>query len=161
MEYRDNEQFRAAMERYFQGDTTLEEESALAEYAQRADLPADLKYAEAIFGRHESFHAERTDITPIRRRFVRPLLYTLSSATAAAAITLALIFGVKSETEDNYCYINGVRITNVSEARTKTSEIMRKLNKNCDMAARQFERVEEAQHSAAEMEKAINKVKIK
>lgn len=115
----DRDTVREALERYFEGATSVREERALREYfAGAEDIPTDLAYARTIFGFWDDTAAQTSEstfevpadtrpIVPARRR--RRLM--IWACGAAAAVVAAVAVLVTGNTETVYCYVNGQAVT--------------------------------------------------
>lgn len=132
MEYNE---IKRLLDRYFDGETTLDEEQALRRYfASTADIPADLRYAAPMFAYVSQKRAQtrpaaaRTALKcSSRRRFS-----VFAAATAAAAcIALGAVavfhsgdFSQNPISEVAYCYLDGRAITDRAEAEKLTRRIL-------------------------------------
>ncbi len=127
--------------KYFDGETTLTEEQQIREFfTYEEDIPAELKYAQAMFGHFAeaacvtgkpAVHPEQTlsgkrqarPAAPAREhRGKRGLKYYLAGAVSAAAViaaTLVLTTNVGNEfgaEQTVYCYIDGEPVTDLDLA---------------------------------------------
>ena len=123
MEYNE---IRRLLDRYFDGETTLDEEQALRRFfASTADVPADLRYAAPMF----AYAAEkRTQTRPVAakassKRFSHRLGSIAASVAAAACIVLGAMtvfrggdLAADIVPEQAYCYLDGRAITDRAEA---------------------------------------------
>jgi hypothetical protein len=127
------------IEKYFEGQTTLEEEQALRDYFQQENIAEKWKIYQPIF---QFFSSERepefkTPI-PVKRR-MRPVLWF--SATAAAAC-LFLLFSLKFtfNSHTSMAYIDGKKYTDIALIQTEALKALENLSEaNEDVYSSQIE----------------------
>lgn len=122
---------RTLLDRYFDGETTAEQERTLKRYFAGKDIPSDLQYARSLFGALSAAAEERcplgaADLVPaanrgtraakrLRGRIVR--LASLCAATAAAVVLLCTLFLTdRNSRPEIYCYLNGQPVTDMDIA---------------------------------------------
>lgn len=151
-------QIRLLLDKYFDGNSSLEEERRLKAYfSTQEQIPEDIKYARAMFGFFaesseavmtqtiETPHTVLPKLNPIKRRFSKRLLYL----TASCAAVMALAFIITSKfgwlNDDNvtiYGYINGKPITDVQQAMDYTITAMDQVSGAMELSARSINSIE-------------------
>lgn len=105
---------RELLDKYYEGATTLAEESLLRRFLTSAkNLPADLQAEAALFGGVVSLREESTDVEvlPFKRQSrLSQILRTrwVSAISVAAVACMALLAGLNAD--KTYGYINGTPI---------------------------------------------------
>lgn len=105
------EQADKLIEKYYDGLSTVEEEKLLRKFLSQPKLPAKYKPEQDIFGYFE-LKKQKTTFK------IQPYIRWVS--TVAAVLVLA--FGIQIfilQSSGNYAYIDGVKITNNDEIRTR------------------------------------------
>lgn len=137
MEYNSN--IEELIERYFEGETTLDEEQQIASYiAQCKELTPELQALKLMFesaARTRELHAPQT--TPQPQRVQRRTMW-LRYATAAAAACIVIAFAIRlfipfgheaSAPQSNIvCYIDGELVASNSTSRAEASRILGNVN---------------------------------
>jgi len=130
---------RQLLERYHQGDTSLEEERQLSDYFCNAPLPDDLLPYRALFRffRHEAAVMPPQKINPSMRKAIR----IFAPLTAVAAM-LILFFALyhPQPAQEFLCYKDGARIDDREEvvqlAQHQLNQISIRMQKATALAAR-------------------------
>lgn len=105
---------RELLDKYYEGATTLAEESLLRRFLSTAkNLPEDLQAEAALFGGAVSLREESTDIEVLpfkRQSHLSQILRTrwVSAISVAAVACMALMAGLNAD--KTYGYINGTPI---------------------------------------------------
>ena len=91
MEY-DINKIRTLCDRYFDGDTTAEEEQLLREYFNHVkDIPADLRAVKVMMtGMSEAAAMTYSPPAPARKGIIRKIVWGTISAAAAISLVVAL-----------------------------------------------------------------------
>ncbi len=153
---------RSMLERYLEGESSLEEESRLKAYfSQETDIPADLAYAKAMFCTFSQLHeGVNRQAVPLRMETARRQRGFIGKVAAIAA---SLVIGIavggnvalmhyKHESmmatgqpvapapqeQKIYGYINGRPITDVHEACSRGAETLRSMDNHFKEPARQY-----------------------
>lgn len=107
------------VEKWLDGNTSLEEERTLADYFAAGEVADNLRWAEALFARNAQARTA-TPATPIvppmaspRRRTLR--LALVATVSVAAAMALGL-FGVSHTQKQACAYINGQMVCDAAVA---------------------------------------------
>lgn len=141
-----SERIELLLERYLDATATDAEECELREYFSRtADIPADLRWAQTLFGGMETLSAERMPESepagsheeiltamptrtpdsiptppPIRVRRVTLAQRWVTTVSAAAAALMLGLFVYAEFVRKPYCYIDGVAVYNKEVAMQTT-----------------------------------------
>ncbi len=133
MEYNE---IKRLLDRYFDGETTLDEEQTLRRYfTSAADIPADLRYAAPMFAYAAKKRAQtrpvaaKTEHSRLpRRRFG---VFAAATAAAAACIAIGAVivfrggdFRQDAVSNEVYCYLDGRAITDRAEAERVTRRVL-------------------------------------
>ncbi len=98
------------LNRYFEGETSLQEEQTLKEYFLNADnVPAKWNYAKAMFTGFSS-NKEVTSHTVVVKKKGMPLKRIAAAAAVVALLSVSVALFVPKEKEI-YCYVNGKPVT--------------------------------------------------
>ncbi|NLX82134.1 MAG: hypothetical protein GXZ03_11320 [Proteiniphilum sp.] len=113
------------IDRYFVGDTSIEEERLLRDYFSDTDnIDEEIKYLQPMFNYlsdeakalqvlSEVLAEEREDVKRVNDKSkVRKLVIIVSSFAASLLIGAFLLFGNMNNKSKNYVWIDGERITN-------------------------------------------------
>lgn len=99
------------IEKYYEGLTTVEEERKLREFLSQSNLPEHYKPEQAIFG----YFDHKKQKAPIR-------FLPIIRWSGAAAVILFTVFSINryvNENQTNYAFIDGKKITNVQEIKSR------------------------------------------
>ncbi|NDV81467.1 hypothetical protein [Bacteroides sp. 51] len=100
------------LNRYFDGNTTCEEEREIKRFFREEDVPSELEIYRPLFA---FFEEEAKQYSPRRQK--RYFIYTLSSIAAGLLIILS-IAGIKQINQPaNFVIIDGYKSTNIQLAR--------------------------------------------
>ena len=98
------------LNRYFEGETSLQEEQTLKEYFLNADnVPAKWNYAKAMFTGFSS-NKEVTSHTDAVKKKGMPLKRIAAAVAVVALLSVSVALFVPKEKEI-YCYVNGKPVT--------------------------------------------------
>lgn len=98
------------LNRYFEGETSLQEEQTLKEYFLNADnVPAKWNYAKAMFTGFSS-NKEVTSHTVAVKKKEMPLKRIAAAVAVVALLSVSFALFVPKEKEI-YCYVNGKPVT--------------------------------------------------
>ena len=117
------------LNKYFEGETTVEDERMLREYFNQEYLPEHLKELIPIFSYIEDEQvalealkeitvAPKPFVQTTKKKFTLSRSFYISSLAAACIIAVFFLFSpgnYKSNTSESYAWINGKRITNKEE----------------------------------------------
>lgn len=132
MEYNE---IKRLLDRYFDGETTLDEEQTLRRYFNSTtDIPADLRYAAPMFAyaakkrmQTRPAVAEATLKRAPRRRF-GAIAAAMAAAACMALGVVALYRGgdlsQQAASDVAYCYLDGRAITDPAEAEQVTRRVL-------------------------------------
>jgi hypothetical protein len=151
---RDEKYIEELLDRYFEGQTSLAEESALRDYFASAEsIPPHLEYARAMFGYFHEAAEEKmshdftpvydlTEVPPTQRRvsYTRRIITAVISVAAVAAIALTLTFSLSGLHESAqepavYCYVNGQPVTDYDTALAYTQKALAALSEPFKVSA--------------------------
>ena len=126
------------LEKYFEGQTSMEEELTVKNYLNTTtDLPKNLEYAKHIFGYFkEASHEDiKTKVNPqINRRILglsRKQVSFISGIAASVAIFIGCYFAFNNPNEEVvYAYINGKPVTNEKIAIEETKRALLTISSN-------------------------------
>ncbi len=123
----DSQRAKELLELYFEGVTTLEQESDLRNYFKTGEVDPELRKYSSLF---EFFNDEIEKINRVesRRYWIRPrFLYSLSSVAAIALFTL--IFWPKEQSTGSFrLVLDGLEINNEQAAVSMADNQLQKLN---------------------------------
>lgn len=98
------------LNRYFEGETSLQEEQTLKEYFLNADnVPAKWNYAKVMFTGFSS-NKEATNHTVAVKKKGMPLKRIAAAVAVVALLSVSVALFVPKEKEI-YCYVNGKPVT--------------------------------------------------
>lgn len=104
------EKIEELLNKYFEGDTSLQEEQTLKEYFLNADnVPAKWNYAKAMFTGFCS-NKEVTSHTVAVKKNGMPLKRIAAAVAVVALLSVSVALFVPKEKEI-YCYVNGKPVT--------------------------------------------------
>ncbi|MDX9781768.1 MAG: hypothetical protein RBT35_02170 [Bacteroidales bacterium] len=152
----DYKKIEALIEKYFNAETSLEEESIIKSYYKNTpqqEMPESLLVYKDMFG---FFEAEKEYIeSPKReyRSFYRPMLRW--GTVAAAAILLITFFLINPGNEDSFrLIINGEKVNNSELAVTVANNRLDKVNS----IMQQLSKANNTLNSVAKVEKALSPI---
>lgn len=117
------------LNKYFEGETSLEEERMLSAYFNQENLPEHLKELKSIFtyiederialeALKEITDASASSIRTTKRKLTLSRTFFISIVAAASIIALFFLFSPgnsNSNASESYAWINGKRISNKEE----------------------------------------------
>ena len=104
------EKIEELLNKYFEGETSLQEEQTLKEYFLNADnVPAKWNYAKAMFTGFSS-NKEVTSHTVAVKKKGMPLKRIATAVAVVALLSVSVALFVPKEKEI-YCYVNGKPVT--------------------------------------------------
>lgn len=152
MEYND---IRNLIDRYLDGETSLSEERAIAQYfATAKELPADLQPIKVMFETMAAMRnvtpnsevkpREAIDLTP-KHATTKTSVKRWVSLTAGISIAACMVLGVftmlnhETNTDTHavptmVCYINGEQINDMDQAYSETNRILNNVASNVELA---------------------------
>jgi hypothetical protein len=110
------------LDKYFEGNTSCEEERTLRRYFSGKNIPSELAMYKPMFNYVDEEIASRHIHTmkPLRKSNIR---YIWMSAAAIALIVLGIAgYNGFIRPDDNYVIINGVKSSNLTLARQQASQ---------------------------------------
>lgn len=141
-------EIKILIDRYYDGETTLAEEVAIADYfATHADIPAELEPTRAIFmattalREQKAPHVAPRAATPYRRLFLH-----FGGIAAAAAIAVGVFLGLRHESAVEVeqhplmlCYIDGVAVDDQEVIIAEANRILGGVSEDMQMAMAKIE----------------------
>ena len=98
------------LNRYFEGETSLQEEQTLKEYFLNADnVPAKWNYAKAMFTGFSSNKEVTSHTVAVKKKEI-PLKRIAAAIAVVALLSVSVALFVPKEKEI-YCYVNGKPVT--------------------------------------------------
>lgn len=140
------------LNKYFEGETTFDEESQLGAYFNQKDLPEHLKELAPIFNYLEDNRVALDvlkEITtaipqsakPLKRKLTLTHSFFISTVAAASIIALFFLFspGHKDPgARESYAWINGIRITDTDEIKMFAEKSLENVSSNEDIFLEQM-----------------------
>lgn len=98
------------IEKYFEGETSLQEEKLIREYFERGDIQEKHRAYAPMFG---FFAEERQKTSPPARKKKKLPLFVRASIAASIALVLSvrIFFWSEQRTNVSVVYVNGVKIS--------------------------------------------------
>lgn len=136
------------VDKYYEGETSLAEEAALAEYfATHDDIPAELEVTRAIFMTTSAIKdVSAPDVKPRKASLGRRLMIALGGMAAAAVVLLGVFVGVGdvSHADDTTqrivaCYKDGVAIDNEAIVMAEAHRILGGVSEDMQVAMAKIE----------------------
>lgn len=141
---------RHLIDKYFEGDTSSEEEIMIREYFNQEDLPADLKVYQPIFRflDDESIalaalnEIQEEPLIPVKNK--RPFITKLQTIAAVAAVLLVLVLllsrlSQQTSTAESYVWVDGKQITDLSTVQKYAESSFGKVKPENDIIKEQLE----------------------
>jgi len=105
-------------EKYFEGQTSLEEEQLLRNYYRRKKVAAELEVYKPIFN---CFSEEREGLQPVKKTAPKLMLWITTLAAACALLVFLLNKPQNTDNEaQSLAYVNGEKITDIAIIRAET-----------------------------------------
>ncbi|RLD64861.1 MAG: hypothetical protein DRI95_09930 [Bacteroidetes bacterium] len=143
MEYKELE---ILLDKYFEGNTTLEEEQKIREFfLKNSDLPAKLVKTKAMFEFFQKETEKRIELPLIQivnrqseKNTNRRKIYFLISGIAASILILISVFNFSDNSEEQkvYAYINGKPIINEQVAKMEAKRALLLVSSNFNHGAK-------------------------
>lgn len=141
-------EIKRLIDRYYDGETTLQEEAAIADYlATHNDIPAELEVTRVIFmatSRIKEIKAPASK--PQRTNRMRGLIVRLGGMVAAAVVIIGVILSLRYEPMPVVesqpliaCHINGVAISDQEIARNEANRILGGVSEDMEAAMAKIE----------------------
>ncbi len=121
------------VEKWLDGNTSLEEERTLADYFAAGEVADNLRWAEALFARNVQARTTTpaTPIVPIKTTPGRHTLRLTLVATVSAAAAMALgLFVVGSSQKQACAYINGQMVCDAAVAMEYAAPVFARLSQS-------------------------------
>ena len=121
------------VEKWLDGNTSLEEERTLADYFAAGEVADNLRWAEALFARNAQARTTTpaTPIVPIKTTSGRRTLRLALVATASVAAAMALgLFGVSHTQQQACAYINGQMVCDAAVAMEYAAPVFARLSQS-------------------------------
>jgi hypothetical protein len=100
------------LNRYFEGETSLQEEQTLKEYFLNADnVPAKWNYAKAMFTGFSSNKEVTSHIVAVKKKKKGMPLKRIAAAVAVVALLSVSATLLIPKEKEIYCYVNGKPVT--------------------------------------------------
>lgn len=141
-------EIKILIDRYYDGETTLQEEAAIANYfATHNDIPAELEATRAIFMATSCIKETKAPVAkPQRTNRMRGLIISLGGMAAAAVIIMGVILSLRYEPMPEIesqpliaCHINGVAISDQEIARNEANRILGGVSEDMEAAMAKIE----------------------
>ena len=141
------------LNRYFEGETSLQEEQTLKEYFLNADnVPAKWNYAKAMFTGFSSNKEVTSHTVAVKKKGMS--LKRIAAAVAVVAILSAGAAMLIPEEKEIYCYVNGKPVTDYELALKHAERAFGIMEKEISKPVEGLEKIEES------MDKSISYIKI-
>lgn len=136
-------EIKILIDKYYDGETTLDEEAAIANYFQtHMDIPAELEPTRAIFMATSALKdLKAPDVKPRKVSLGRMITIHLGGVAAAAAVVAGIIIGLSPEpttkTEKRpyiACYINGEKVDDQQIAQAEANRILGGVSEDMQIA---------------------------
>ena len=122
------------LEKYFDGESSLEEERALREYFTRNEVvPEEFAYARELFlyfNEESDVRFENSEVVKTKRLQRKYLLRLTGIAASILLIAGVLFYALRPETQVTYAVINGVKITDKEIAIKETRKALLLISDN-------------------------------
>lgn len=141
-------EIKILIDRYYDGETTLQEEAAIANYfATHNDIPAELEATRAIFMATSCIKETKAPVAkPQRTNRMRELIISSGGIAAAAVIIMGVILSLRYEPMPEIesqpliaCHINGVAISDQEIARNEANRILCGVSEDMEAAMAKIE----------------------
>lgn len=140
-------EIKILIDRYYDGETTLEEEAAIAEYfATHDELPAELEVTRAIFMTTSILKDTKApEAKPRSMSLRRRLALTIGGAAAAAIVVFGIVITPSDTPADTaeqptiLCYKDGIAIDNQELVMAEASRILGGVSEDMQMAMAKIE----------------------
>ena len=118
------------IDKYFEGNTTCEEEARLRAYFSSTDIPSSLIQYKPMFDYFSQEIASNLQEQPVSKRKKRVWLYTLTAAAACFLIVFGIGSLLNTSTHycgDNYVIINGTCYTDMHKIQTHAKQALKEV----------------------------------
>lgn len=141
-------EIKILIDKYFDGETTLAEEAAIAEYfATHDNLPSELEVVRAIFMTTSTLkEVSAPNMKPRRAPLGRRLMLTIGSMAAAAVVVLGVFVSVGDMLHADdapqpivVCYKDGVAIDNEAMVMAEAHRILGGVSEDMQIAMAKIE----------------------
>ena len=147
------EKINDLLERYFRGETSLQEENKLKAYFNSSDMAAEHQVYQALFG---TFAEEKKITIPSATKPQKTYKIThwaMSMSGIAAAVIFAMVWFLPSEKSDAYIVINGNRINDAVHAQQYAEAKMTKVADIFNRSMQPTQKIENIQQSLTPLQK--------
>lgn len=135
----DYKEIKILLDKYFEGNSSLNEEKLLQEYFTRNEnIPDDLLYAKEIFSHFRSESAVHFEDTERRKMRInsKNVLRIMGVAASIAVFVSIIMFFKKPKEKKVYAVINGVEITDRNIAIHETKKALLLISDNLNQGTR-------------------------
>jgi hypothetical protein len=156
------EKWNELIEKYFRGETTLDEEEKLKQYFAFGEVEASHEPYRALF---EAFTQERTEncsktirLPEVKKNASnRFWIRTIAVSGIAASLILA-VWMLNTESTDTYAIVNGQRINNPEYAQQIAEEKMKKVSDVFEKNMKSMENIDKVKKSMEPIQR-INRIR--
>lgn len=149
----DVKQIQELLDKYFEGETSLQEEQILKDYfLNTADIPAEWYSAKAMFTGFCSNKEVTSRTVTVKKKGMS--LKRIAAAVAVVAILSAGAAMLIPEEKEIYCYVNGKPVTDYELALKHAERAFGIMEKEISKPVEGLEKIEES------MDKSISYIKI-
>lgn len=141
-------EIKILIDKYYDGETTLAEEAAIAEYiATHDNLPSELEVTRAIFMTTSTLkEVSASDVKPRRAPLGRRLMLTIGGMAAAAVVIFGVVISFDNvphagveERPIVACYKDGVAIDNEAMVMAEAHRILGGVSEDMQIAMAKIE----------------------
>lgn len=141
-------EIKILIDKYYEGETTLQEEAALAEYFASHDaIPDDLEVTRAIFMATNAMHEIKSPEQKSRRVALgHRMIFHIGGAVAAAVVLCGIFLGLRYEFHATTpepaviaCYKDGIAIESEAEVMAEANRILGGVSEDMQLAMAKIE----------------------
>ena len=146
------EKINDLLERYFRGETNLQEENELKTYFSSGGVATEHQVYQSLF---DAFAEEKkiTKPTVKPQKSYRIARWAMSMSGIAAAVIFAMVWLLPAESSDTYIIINGNRINDAVYAQQYAGAKMTKVADIFSKSMQSAKKIESIQQSLAPLQK--------
>ena len=147
------EKINDLLERYFRGETNLQEENELKTYFSSGGVATEHQVYQSLF---DAFAEEKKITKPSTakpQKSYRIARWSMSISSIAAAVIFTMVWFLSAENTDTYIIINGIRINDAVYAQQYAEAKMTKVADIFDKSMQPVKKIESIQQSLAPLQK--------